>query len=888
MSHQKTTYKLIITLQLWITISFQLWSQCGSTISSFPYYENFETTAAWTAGGTNSDWAWGTPAHPILNTAGGGVKSWCVGGLTGSFYSYSQDSWIKSPCFDFSNLAYPWISFKIFWEDEWKYDGLTLEYSTNNGSSWSNVGAYGDPADCMNDNWFNYNNITYVTSNPKHGWAGRTQATSGSCQGGHGSMGWVVAKHCLSNLAHQPSVKFRFHFGAGTNCNNFDGIAIDDVTIDNAPPNLASFSYVCSGGTTINFTNTSAPCPTGYSWNFGDPSSGAANTSTIQNPTHIFSSAGTFNVKLISLGPCNAPDTIITPISILAVTTSVTNASCSSASNGSITANATGGNGAYTYSWQPGGQTSQTVTGLSVGSYTVTVTSGCTASATASIASSSSNSLSTTITAISPITCYNNSDGSLQTTINGGIPPYSIHWSSGDTITTISNLSAGNYCIIATDSAGCTDSSCFTLANPSQVIINATNDTVCNGQDAIVSATASGGTSPYTYSWNNGAYIGQNYTSTTSNNSFYTVIASDSNACVSAIDTAFITILPPLLVLLPDSTFVCSGTNTTIAAFATGGNGNYNYTWSPSNQTGMSININPTTPTVYTVTVADGCTTPISQDSTIISISPSPTSDFNATVLTGCAPLCTNFSDNSIFPNGTITAWHWQFGDGGNTTIQNPNHCYTTAGSFPVSLTVTASNGCKDSTISNNFITAFPSPIANFYPSTSVTSIYEPTIDFTDASTIASGNITTWQWNFGDSTFSNSASTTHTYNTISNYNVQLIVTSNNGCKDSTYQNIEINNGFTFYAPNAITANHDSLNDVFIPKGTGWDTTKYELFVFDRWGNLVFSTTDITKGWDGKTSKNNNLVMFDVFVWKVNLFDTSKNEHHFYGIVSVLQ
>ena len=250
-------------------------AQC---INTFPYSEGFESAPAWTPGGTNSDWAWGAPSHPAISSAGGGTKCWCVGGLTGSFYNYSEQSTLQSPCFDFTNLAYPWISFKIFWEDEWKYDGMVLQSSINGGVTWQNVGAYNDPVDCMNDNWYNYNNILWLTSIPvKHGWCGRMGATVGNCQGGNGSGGWVTAKHCIGSLAGQPNVIFRFLFGSGTTCNAYDGIAIDDIFIDNAAPEVPTITYTCAG-TEVNFTGTSNPCPLTYSWDFGDPSSGPSNT----------------------------------------------------------------------------------------------------------------------------------------------------------------------------------------------------------------------------------------------------------------------------------------------------------------------------------------------------------------------------------------------------------------------------------------------------------------------------------------------------------------------------------------------------------------------------------------------------------------------------------
>ncbi|HXC03658.1 MAG TPA: hypothetical protein VNZ86_02850, partial [Bacteroidia bacterium] len=211
-------------------------AQCvGPVINTFPYSEGFESSAAWTTGGTNNDWAWGSPTHPTISSAGGGSKCWCAGGLTGSFYNYSELSWIQSPCFDFTNLTYPWISLKIFWEDEYKYDGLVLQSSTDGGTTWVNVGAFGDPVDCLNANWYNYGNITWITSaTPKNGWCGRIGPTVGSCQGTNGSGGWVTAKHCLTGLANKPNVMFRFLFGAGTTCNSYDGIAVDDILIENA------------------------------------------------------------------------------------------------------------------------------------------------------------------------------------------------------------------------------------------------------------------------------------------------------------------------------------------------------------------------------------------------------------------------------------------------------------------------------------------------------------------------------------------------------------------------------------------------------------------------------------------------------------------------------
>jgi len=271
-------------------------AQCSSGIDVFPYTEGFETSdGGWTSGGVGNDWAWGTPSKPVITNAGGGSKCWVTGGLTGSSYTNSEASWLQSPCFDFTNLIYPFISFKINWETEQQFDGGSFQYSIDNGTTWFTVGP-ANYTDCMQKNWFNQDPVTYLSplTTERRGWSGNKQPSAGSCRGGNGSNGWVTAQTIAPGLAFRPSVIFRFIFGAGTICNNYDGFAVDDIFIGEAPPNSASFTYNCINSTTVNFTNTSALCPTTFSWDFGDPASGINNTASVANPSHIFSNPGQF------------------------------------------------------------------------------------------------------------------------------------------------------------------------------------------------------------------------------------------------------------------------------------------------------------------------------------------------------------------------------------------------------------------------------------------------------------------------------------------------------------------------------------------------------------------------------------------------------------------
>lgn len=528
----------IVTL-FFFFVSSLLQAQC---ISVYPNTETFETSAAWTSGGNNNDWAWGSPAKPVITGAGGGVKCWITGGLTASFYNYSEQSYIVSPCYDFTSLAYPHVTFKIFWECEHKYDGGNLQYSVNGGTTWINVGAYGNPVDCMDDNWFNNSAIVFLNSpawiSPNDGWSGNIQSTSGSCQGGSGSGAWKTAQHCLNGLAGQPNVLFRFTFGAGTLCNSYDGFAIDDFTVEEGIANAPHFTYTCSGTGALSFTSVNPPCPTpsSYSWNFGDPASGASNTSTAANPSHTFSAAGTYTVTLTtSGGPCNPPGSISHIVSIMGVNiASQTNVSCFGGNNGSASATASGGNPSYTYSWSNGATTSQ-ITNLTSQIYTITVTdsSGCKQTATVSITQPPAISITATSTQTSCI--INN--GTATANAGNGAAPYFYNWSNGQTSQTATWLGAGTYTVIVTDSNGCSGTDTVTVTGITATV-SATAINISTGSSSTL--TAAGGSF---YSWSPPEGLScitcVSPIASPSETTTYCVFAVDSNGCN---DSACITI----------------------------------------------------------------------------------------------------------------------------------------------------------------------------------------------------------------------------------------------------------------------------------------------------------------------------------------------------------
>ena len=202
------------------TITIEMWTILGTdtvfsndtliavttvqnSIISYPYFENFESGAGgWTTSGVLTSWEFGIPANTIIDAAFSGTNAW-VTNLTG-FYNNSEQSYLESPCLDFSSLAVdPDLEFAIWYETENDWDEVWVETSIDNGITWTKLGAMG-----TGTNWYNDVN-NYWDSN-----AG----------------GWINAVHVLSGTAGQGSVSIRYVFssnGSGMR----EGIGIDDIAI---------------------------------------------------------------------------------------------------------------------------------------------------------------------------------------------------------------------------------------------------------------------------------------------------------------------------------------------------------------------------------------------------------------------------------------------------------------------------------------------------------------------------------------------------------------------------------------------------------------------------------------------------------------------------------
>lgn len=173
-----------------------------------------------------------------------------------------------------------------------------------------------------------------------------------------------------------------------------------------------------------------------------------------------------------------------------------------------------------------------------------------------------------------------------------------------------------------------------------------------------------------------------------------------------------------------------------------------------------------------------------------ITVNALPAVNFSASDTTGCFPLKVQFTDRSLPGSGINTAWRWDFGDGFQSTQQNPSHTYNIAGSFSITLTVRNSNGCISTGSKQFYININSGVKANFSFNTPFFSCRPPTtIQFVDSSTGV--NINNYLWDFGDGNTSNISNPSHIYTTPGNYTVKLTVANSEGCVDSMVKNSSI-------------------------------------------------------------------------------------------------
>jgi hypothetical protein len=315
-------------------------------------------------------------------------------------------------------------------------------------------------------------------------------------------------------------------------------------------------NVLCNGSATGSATvvPSGAPGPFTYVW---APTGG--NTDTASNLT-----AGNYTVTITSSNGCSTviPFAITQPAP-LAVTPSQTNIACNSGTNGSATVNVTGGTGVYTYSWAPSGGTAATASGLSAGTYTVTITDTNLCQITQSFTLTEPTALAAS-TAVTNVSCNGGTNGSASINVTGGTGAYTYSWSpTGGSAATASGLAAGTYTVTATDANSCTIVQAITITEPTALsaTFTQTNVTCAGGNDGQATVAVTGGTGVYNYVWSPAGGTAATATGLTAGN--YSVTITDDNGCsftqpITILTSPDVTAPVPDVTNLPDITNYCA------------------------------------------------------------------------------------------------------------------------------------------------------------------------------------------------------------------------------------------------------------------------------------------------------------------------------------------
>ena len=404
--------------------------------------------------------------------------------------------------------------------------------------------------------------------------------------------------------------------------------------------------------------------------------------------------------------------------------------------------------------------------------------------------------------------------------------------------------------------------------------------TVClNAASPNITFTGAVGTAPYTFTYTINGGPNQVVTTVAGNSvtvpvptnvagtftySLVSVQEGSANACSQAqAGTAVVTVNQLPTATISGTTAVCLNAPSPNITF-TGANTSAPYTFSytinggpvqtVTTVAGNSVTVAVPTNVAGTFTynlvgVQDGTPETCSQAQTgsvVVIVHPLPTPNFTFTT-PSCETRTITFTDGSVANAGAINAWAWNFGDPGSgplntSTLQNPTHVFAAAGTYNVTLSVTTDNGCVSNPVANIPVTINDRPQAGFIiPEVCLSDTYA---QFLDTSSINNGTIVAWAWNFGDpasgplntSTLQNPQ---HSYTAVGSYNVELIVTSALGCRDTIVQVLTVNGSFpvanfTVNNPTTLCAN-DSVAIVEASTVFPGVITRIEIY----WDNVNF-------------------------------------------------
>ncbi len=481
------------------------------------------------------------------------------------------------------------------------------------------------------------------------------------------------------------------------------------------------------------------------------------------------------------------------------------------------------------------------------------------------------------------------------TVINDAISSWM--WSFGDGSSspgrnqthTYSNDGLFHVQLIATTTHGCLDTiSNDVIVHPLPVANAGPDQSLCSGSTVTLGDTAQTGT---TYLWSPVSGIsspGSSITQLQLTNPtitlldvIYHVTATTQYGCVKSDDViVHIKPLPPIYLDAPGPQCLLGNQFSFVPGGHVDANSSLSWTFGTNSTPSSSTQTFP--PAVSYSAAGDhivtlnysynGCPAPPIIDT--INILETPPTGFVPSSFQGCAPLTVTFHNTN---HSTLNQYTWTIA-GDTTSGMDPMYTFDTPGSFTVTMNVQNVNGCSAAPYSLP-VTVSGNPTAAFSYTPQKALLHESLVHVENNSIGASQ----YQWDFGDGASTTFFDGDHMYSDTGTFEIMLIVISQNGCRDTAEGVVIVEEGFSFYVPNAFTPNGDGDNDYF--QGYGTFLKDYEMWIYDRWGLVIYHTNDYDLPWDGRI---NTMAQNDTYVYRIVVKDRRERDHVYIGHVSLVK
>lgn len=502
--------------------------------------------------------------------------------------------------------------------------------------------------------------------------------------------------------------------------------------------------------------------------------------------------------------------------------------------------------------------------------------------------------------------CFGN-DGWISVNIDAGtgVGPWEIEFfeegvSQGITPTNgglleFTDLFPGNYSVSIGD-ATCTYENDIVINAPAPVQFEVSNDSlICVDGSALLQAWSSDDPDEsWTYTWDGGLGVGNQVFASPDVTTTYSVFATDDAGCDSDPLTVEVSLRDSISVTISGTELICQGTPASLQVDdVSGGLGiDYNYEWLFNGSFVSSdpyFSIEQFQTGTYCLNVSDQCESPTETECIEVVVETPLNVAFEADTTQGCMPAV--FTFHNLIPSTDYATAQWDFGDGWFGTAADSVHTYDNAGFYDVGLTLTTALGCQYSASYDNYISVFNIPEAGFYATPQPTTMPDTEISFFDLSV---GNVQEYFWVFDTLNVQGTSTEPEPVfefpiNTGGLYPVSLTVTDNNNCSNQLTRFIVVNDLLNVYVPNSFTPNNDGVNDVFRVEGTDIDPDRFEIIVFNRWGDKVYESAEVTSAWNGAHQNGQYYCEDGVYVWRMVVHSLATAERYEYsGTITLLR